>query len=422
MKTLTVLSLLLLLSFNDSIFPQDEPYICKYLFASSNEITKFATDAISIGVDAVWEASGITGVVTTTGTLTQNPVNPDIWTYAPTPGDKLILNFANSASLIFTFYSIDGYKDGTEDDFKWSHLMDFNIFNQGWFNIRITSNTYPQNGIIYWQRTITGNTLFDSQNMTLNITHTGSIDYDISSGYAYYKYTEHTSGSSSSGSFSINVNEGYVKTIIHNSNVGLFASNTEIINNSTGNFNGTPYKYQNAHVFWAAGTGFLDSAYAGFYNNVIDGYQWLAEGLMLKNDQQYGTVQFDGPVNNGSYGPNLVLHLNNGNDILLHTLIAFPATDVSGEEIAISGFELMQNYPNPFNPITVISYQLPVGSNVTLKIFNSLGKEIETLVNEYKPAGSYEVEFNAYLCSSGVYFYRINAGRYSSVKKMLLLR
>ena len=421
MKTLAVLFFLFLL-FNDSLFPQDEPYICKYLFASSNEITEFATDAISIGVDAVWEASGITGVVTTTGTLTQNPSNPDIWTYTPTPGDRLILNFANSASLIYTFYSIDGYKDGTEEDFKWSHQMDFNIFSQNWFDIRIYSYTYPQNGIIYWQRTIKGNTLFDSQNMTLNITHTGNIDYDIESGYAYYKYTERSSGSSNTGSFSIDINEDYIKTIIHNSNAGIFASNTEIINNSSGNFNGTLYKYQNAHVFWAAGTGFPDSAYAGFYNNVLDGHQWLAEGLMLKNNQQYGTVQFDGPVIDGSYGPNLVLHLNNGSNILLHSLIAFPSTEVLSKGITNSDFELMQNYPNPFNPSTIISYRLPTVTNVTLKIFNSLGEQVKTLVNEYKQAGSYKVEFDAHLLPSGVYFYGITTNGYSAVKKMLLIK
>ena len=85
-------------------------------------------------------------------------------------------------------------------------------------------------------------------------------------------------------------------------------------------------------------------------------------------------------------------------------------------------FILQQNYPNPFNPVTVIKYGLPVKSNVQLKIFNSIGEEIQTLVNEEKPAGSYEVEFNASNLPSGIYFYQIKAGSFSETKKMVLLR
>ena len=96
----------------DNIIAQDESYICRYLFSSSNEITQLSTDAISLAVDAVWEASGITGVITTTATLTQNTSNPDVWTYSSTPNDRLILNFANGTSIVFTFYSINGYTGG----------------------------------------------------------------------------------------------------------------------------------------------------------------------------------------------------------------------------------------------------------------------------------------------------------------------
>ncbi|MCL4279082.1 MAG: T9SS type A sorting domain-containing protein, partial [Ignavibacteriaceae bacterium] len=93
-------------------------------------------------------------------------------------------------------------------------------------------------------------------------------------------------------------------------------------------------------------------------------------------------------------------------------------------------FELYQNYPNPFNPSTVIGYQLPVSSDVTLTIYDVLGNEVVTLVNEYRPAGSYEVEFNTSelpsrsgsALTSGVYFYRLSAGNYSETKSMILLK
>jgi hypothetical protein len=85
-------------------------------------------------------------------------------------------------------------------------------------------------------------------------------------------------------------------------------------------------------------------------------------------------------------------------------------------------FILYQNYPNPFNPSTVISYQLAVGSRVTLKVYDILGNEVATLVNEEKPAGSYEVKWSAESLSSGVYFYQLIAGSYLETKKMILLR
>ncbi len=85
-------------------------------------------------------------------------------------------------------------------------------------------------------------------------------------------------------------------------------------------------------------------------------------------------------------------------------------------------FALFQNYPNPFNPSTVISWQSPVGSHQVLKVFDGLGNEVATLVNEYKPAGRYEVEFNASGFASGVYLYKLTSGNNTSTRKLLLLK
>lgn len=87
-----------------------------------------------------------------------------------------------------------------------------------------------------------------------------------------------------------------------------------------------------------------------------------------------------------------------------------------------SGYVLEQNYPNPFNPGTVINYQIPVASNVSLKIFDVLGNEVGVLVNGYKDAGSYSVDFNASKLSGGVYYYELNAGATRLVRKMTLLK
>ncbi|GIK22590.1 MAG: S8 family serine peptidase [Ignavibacteriaceae bacterium] len=84
--------------------------------------------------------------------------------------------------------------------------------------------------------------------------------------------------------------------------------------------------------------------------------------------------------------------------------------------------KLYDNYPNPFNPSTIIKYSLKDDGKVSLKIFNSLGEEVRTLVNEIKPAGNYEVEFNASELPSGIYIYSIQAGEFISSKKMILLK
>ena len=87
-----------------------------------------------------------------------------------------------------------------------------------------------------------------------------------------------------------------------------------------------------------------------------------------------------------------------------------------------TSFSLKQNYPNPFNPSTVISYQLPVISDVEVSIFNLLGQKVVTLVSEKQKAGYHQLEWNASGYASGVYYYQLVAGEYKEVKKMILLR
>jgi subtilisin-like proprotein convertase family protein len=85
-------------------------------------------------------------------------------------------------------------------------------------------------------------------------------------------------------------------------------------------------------------------------------------------------------------------------------------------------YSLSQNYPNPFNPSTSIKFSMPKGDNVKLVIFDILGREVKTLVNEFKNAGSYDVNFDASTLSSGVYFYRLEAGEFTDTKRMLLVK
>jgi hypothetical protein len=88
----------------------------------------------------------------------------------------------------------------------------------------------------------------------------------------------------------------------------------------------------------------------------------------------------------------------------------------------IDEYSLKNNYPNPFNPSTKISYSMKEEGLVTLKVYDILGNEVVTLVNEKKPEGFYDVEFNAVDLPSGIYFYKMQAGKFIAVNKMILLR
>jgi len=87
-----------------------------------------------------------------------------------------------------------------------------------------------------------------------------------------------------------------------------------------------------------------------------------------------------------------------------------------------SDFTLEQNYPNPFNPSTNIRFSLPEANQVTLRVYDMIGQEVVTLVNEFINAGSYEVTFDASNLPTGIYTYSLTAGNFQSVKKMMLIK
>lgn len=97
-------------------------------------------------------------------------------------------------------------------------------------------------------------------------------------------------------------------------------------------------------------------------------------------------------------------------------------TDVEDEETIPTVFKLEQNYPNPFNPSTIIKFAVPERSNVIIKIYNITGEEVHTLVNEEKERGWYEIKFNSNGLASGIYLYRMQAGSYVNIKKMMLMK
>jgi hypothetical protein len=117
---------------------------------------------------------------------------------------------------------------------------------------------------------------------------------------------------------------------------------------------------------------------------------------------------------------NLVFVVQGGK---MYLLSETTSVDVESEEISIpTEFSLSQNYPNPFNPTTKIKYSVPEISFVTIKLYDALGNEITTLVNEEKEVGSYKIDFDGSRLSSGIYFYKMQTEKFMEIKKMVLLR
>jgi hypothetical protein len=168
------------------------------------------------------------------------------------------------------------------------------------------------------------------------------------------------------------------------------------------------------------------------------GHIYLAEGNVIRRSTDFGNTFTDfytmsAPII-GIYkkpSSNILYTMDSHNlyqfiDTIPIIIKSLDPVSVDDESQPITQFELSQNYPNPFNPSTKISWQLPVRSWQTLKVYDVLGNEVATLVNEEKPAGNYEVEFQSTVGShqltTGVYYYQLKVGDYLKTKKMILMK
>jgi hypothetical protein len=169
-----------------------------------------------------------------------------------------------------------------------------------------------------------------------------------------------------------------------------------------------------------------------YLHQAADSSNW-PDSITNLSGEQYPFAGYD-PENDGISYTSLGVHEHWNNSVdkkytrNLGTdegieLYKYEPTSVKDRNSNIAdNFRLYQNYPNPFNPTTKISWQSPVSSWQTLKIYDALGNKVTTLVDEYKPAGTFEIEFNASNLSSGIYFYQIKADNFMETKKMILLR
>lgn len=142
-------------------------------------------------------------------------------------------------------------------------------------------------------------------------------------------------------------------------------------------------------TFWSSSTDYNSTAYV---MSIMMGYNTVGDITALKNNGFCVRCLKDNPTS-------------------VHMYSEIPTE-----------YALFQNYPNPFNPITTIKYSVPQSSLISIIIFDVLGKNVATILNEYKPAGSYSVEFDGNKLASGIYFYQMRAGNFIDTKKLLLIK
>ncbi len=152
-----------------------------------------------------------------------------------------------------------------------------------------------------------------------------------------------------------------------------------------------------------------------------DSTQWES-GSQVRFAADYGAMLIE------DFGDSLICKFITKTGLLIdnYKIVKVASNQEEEESGIINNFNLFQNYPNPFNPSTKISWQTPVSGRQTLKIYDVLGNELATLVDEYRESGNYEVEFKSavgsHQLSSGIYFYRLQSGNYSESKKMILTK
>ncbi len=171
-------------------------------------------------------------------------------------------------------------------------------------------------------------------------------------------------------------------------------------------------------------------------NNLMDWYRSPTGGNKLKNTPTPAWIRSQHDFDRKSYryfrdslnasfysSVNLSAASSDGKVIGATRWSYLGPTNVNAVETGVPGvFSLEQNYPNPFNPSTTIKYQVPMNGLVSLKVYNLIGQEVATLVNEVQNASAYEASFDATTLSSGIYFYTLRAGNFVETKKMMLLK
>lgn len=207
-----------------------------------------------------------------------------------------------------------------------------------------------------------------------------------------------------------------ISTFFVNENTGfLSASNGRFGSTTNAGANWTftmPGFTISTFYFFNANTGYAGSS--GLKRTTDGGVTWITMTNSVLTS--VGRIIFVNSLTGWATG-----YSNNGVRLMKTVTGGLTSVHTTGNTVP-DNFSLSQNYPNPFNPLTRINYELPISNYVLLKVYDALGNEVQTLVNEKQNAGSYSVDFNAASLPSGIYFYKLVTEKFSETKKMILVK
>jgi hypothetical protein len=274
-------------------------------------------------VEAVWFASEQMGTPTMTGTITQQG---QAYTYTPGPSDRLVIK-ASGATVEVRVQSMDGYTEGTWEDFTESHDMDFTITVQDVLDLRITSASRyqdcddPAYTTCYgWDRTVKGFIMSEADRIDLNFTDSGVTKYSVDGDFSLYKTGRKTKGTAQTPTGAIQMDEGSSAQLTHNRISAQQVRNFSIGTSSTGSTDNGTYAAQDIVVYWEDVNSMTQEATP----LVNEPDYWEARGTITRDGELFGSVAFDDAVVKGTDGPRVVLQLVDGSTIVLFKPIEGP--------------------------------------------------------------------------------------------------
>lgn len=327
------------------------------------------------------------------------------WYYKSTPLDSLNQPIESAATYRIDSFAVNGTYQGLPASFVYSRRNLVNIGQQGPINDTSHYNFQGTNGFVYFS--------FGNLDTISYINQLGLVNFlkSLEQWYSTYRFAQAV-----------------------NSSYNLFSRDTTVV------YNGTSYPLRvkaDAKRLNDEVVSTINGNYTAKKFVVIPNLTYLFQALppplppipiSIVSIPDTVWIASDVWVVK-SYTPSQTVDLTTLGQPVRFTLpgeiltLTFPPSAINPVSTEVPGsYSLYQNYPNPFNPNTKISFDIPASADVKLTVFNSLGKEVKTLVNENLKAGKYEVNFNANSLSSGVYYYRLSADKFNISKVMLLIK